>query len=524
MAEPCPSCGSAVGPDHLCPGLSQKLVGTVLDGRYEVDSVIGLGGMGMVFQGMQTSVKRPVAIKTLHAQLAAAPQFFDRFRREAEIASRLHHPNIITIYDFGRTPDGTCYYVMELLTGESLKERVKRDGPLSLRHAVSVIEQAARGIGYAHHEGVIHRDIKPHNIMLENLNGAELVKVLDFGLVKALEADEPEQLTSIGQVLGTPQYMPPEQAGGEPVDQRSDLYSLGGVFYFCLTGTSPFGATTVRKALRAALTENLATVGSRRKGAAVPATLEAFFQKALAREKPDRFQDADEFVDRMHAAVEGLGDAEMDALPEGGGEVQLDPRTGDHSGPDSNTVRGRARGARTPTGQRTPSSVRAPTLSRARSIAVAKPPSASTVRTQSRTATRIAWVGVLILIGGVAIYRYRRSSAPSPPVPAQVALTTPALAEVPADVTVRLRSTPSGADVFEGAAQIGATPVDLKLSKDRVHSLSFRLKGYENAERVLDLSRLTQDATEVDVTLDPHTAAPVVGKKPKHPADIPVFE
>jgi serine/threonine protein kinase len=509
MAEPCPSCGSGVGPDHLCPGLSQKLVGTVLDGRYEVDSVIGLGGMGMVFQGLQTSVKRPVAIKTLHAQLAAAPQFFDRFRREAEIASRLHHPNIITIYDFGRTPDGTCYYVMELLTGESLKEKVKREGPLSLRQAVSLIDQAAQGIGYAHHEGVIHRDLKPHNIMLENLDGRELVKVLDFGLVKALEADEPEQLTSTGQVLGTPQYMPPEQAGGEPVDQRSDLYSLGGVLYFCLTGTSPFGATTVRKALRAALTEQLSPMGSRRKGAPVPAALEAFIQKALAREKPDRFQDADEFVEAMHAAVEGLSDAELDALPEGGGEAQLEPRTGDHSGPDSGTLRGRARGARTPSGQRTPS--------RARSVAVAKPPSASTVRTQSRTATRIAWAGVLILIGGVAVYRYRRSTAPAPP---------PLLVQVPppGEVTVRLRSTPSGADVFEDTAQIGATPVDLKLSKDRVHALSFRLRGFESADRVLDLSRLTQDATEVDVPLEPHPSAPAPGKKPKHPADIPVFE
>jgi serine/threonine protein kinase len=519
MAEPCPACGSAVAADHLCPGLSQKLVGTVLDGRYEVDSVIGLGGMGMVFQGLQTSVKRPVAIKTLHAQLATAPQFFDRFRREAEIASRLHHPNIITIYDFGRTPDGTCYYVMELLRGESLKERVKREGPLSLRQAVELMDQAAQGIGYAHHEGVIHRDLKPHNIMLEDLDGRELVKVLDFGLVKALEADEPEQLTSTGQVLGTPQYMPPEQAGGEPVDQRSDLYSLAGVFYFCLTGTSPFGATTVRKALRAALTEELAPIRSRRKGAPIPEALEAFFQKALAREKPDRFQDADEFAGAMHAALEGLPDDALDAQPEGGGEAQLEPRTGDHSGPDSNTLRGRARGARTPSGQR------APTTSRARSVAVARPPSASTVRTGGRAATLIAWAGVVILIGGVAVWRFRRAASPAPaPVLAQLQPPPPPAATAPAEVTVRLRSTPASADVFEGATQIGATPVDLKLRKDRVHTLSFRLRGYESADRVLDLSRLTQGDTEVDVALEPHSAPPTQVKKAKHSADIPVFE
>ncbi|MCU0701931.1 MAG: serine/threonine protein kinase, partial [Myxococcaceae bacterium] len=113
--------------------------------------------MGVVFRAVQTSVQRPVAMKTLHPQLAMAPTFFERFRREAEIASRLHHPNIITIFDFGRTSDGLCYYVMELLQGESLRQRVKRDGPMTLRQAAAVIEQIALGVGHAHKQGVIHR-------------------------------------------------------------------------------------------------------------------------------------------------------------------------------------------------------------------------------------------------------------------------------------------------------------------------------------------------------------------------------
>src|SRR5689334_20144158 len=177
---PCNLCGSTAGPDHPCPGL---LIGKVLDGRYEIESVLGQGGMGMVFRAMQTAIKRPVALKTLHPSLAAAPQFFERFRREAEVASRLRHPNIITIFDFGRA--------------------------------------------HAHTENVVHRDIKPHNLLISAVDGHDFVKILDFGLVKALETEDEDQLTTTGQVLGTPQYMPPEQAGGEVVDRRSDLYSLG---------------------------------------------------------------------------------------------------------------------------------------------------------------------------------------------------------------------------------------------------------------------------------------------------------
>jgi serine/threonine-protein kinase len=137
----------------------------------------------------------------------------------------------------------------------------------------------------------------------------------------------------------------------------------------------------------------------------------------------------------------------------------------------------------------------------------------------------IAWAGVVILIGGVAVWRFRRAASPAPaPVLAQLQPPPPPAATAPAEVTVRLRSTPASADVFEGATQIGATPVDLKLRKDRVHTLSFRLRGYESADRVLDLSRLTQGDTEVDVALEPHSAPPTQVKKAKHSADIPVFE
>jgi serine/threonine-protein kinase len=155
---------------------------------------------------------------------------------------------------------------------------------------------------------------------------------------------------------------------------------------------------------------------------------------------------------------------------------------------------------------------------------VAKAPSASTVRTHSRAATWIAWAGVVILIGGVGVWRFRRAATAAPPPMLVQDPPPPPTAILQAEVTVRLRSTPAGADVFEGATQIGATPVDLKLRKDRAHALSFRLRGYETADRELDLSRLTQGDTEVDVALEPHSASPAQVKKAKHSADIPVFE
>src|SRR5687767_11420405 len=171
-----------------------EMLGKVLDGRYRLDDLLGYGGMGMVFRGTQTTVGRAVAIKTLNPSLAMAPTFFERFKREAEVASRLKHPNIVTIFDFGKTPEGLCYIAMELLEGDSLRQQVRKNGPMSLRRAAAVVEQIALALQHAHKNGVVHRDMKPHNVMVTSVDGAEYVKVLDFGLVKASEDEGAEQL------------------------------------------------------------------------------------------------------------------------------------------------------------------------------------------------------------------------------------------------------------------------------------------------------------------------------------------
>ncbi|WP_224362321.1 serine/threonine protein kinase [Hyalangium versicolor] len=577
MASPCPHCGSTDGPDHLCAGASLALLGQVLDGRYKIESVLGQGGMGMVFRATQTSVQRPVAVKTLNPALAAAPTFFERFRREAEVASRLRHPNVITIYDFGRAPDNTCYYVMELLEGESLKELVKRDGPMSLGRAVNILEQAGRGLAHAHEQNAVHRDLKPHNIMVQQLDGKDFVKVLDFGLVKALEQDEEDQLTSTGQVLGTPQYMPPEQAGGELVDQRSDLYSLTGVLFFCLTGTSPFGANTVRKALTAALTQTVPPVNSKRQGAPVPSTIDAFMQKGLAREKEDRFQSTEEFIEAMLDAVADLTPEQLDARPsggatgrEGGGSGSRQSFSGARKAAGSaSNARPSRPSAASPGRSSAPSNVvvargtagSAPSTSRARPpgsapsqrapAAPPSPPPAPPAPEGMSLGKKLALIGipvVLVAAGvGVVAMRGGGTQAPATP-PPQVVTTThnetpkpPPVKPPPVEQTqppeptvstvveLNITSTPSGATILnEDGEQIGSTPTSLKLPRAKKHKLTFRLSGYQDAERPLDLSAVSSDSMPVDVTLSAVARPQSSGKKPPKQggggSDISVFE
>jgi serine/threonine protein kinase len=545
------------------------LLGTVLDGRYKIESVLGQGGMGMVFRATQTSVQRPVAVKTLNPALAAAPTFFERFRREAEVASRLRHPNVITIYDFGRAPDNTCYYVMELLEGESLKEIVKREGPMSLRRAVNIMEQSARGLSHAHEQHAVHRDLKPHNIMVQQLDGKDFAKVLDFGLVKALEQEEEEQLTSTGQVLGTPQYMPPEQAGGELVDQRSDLYSLTGVLFFCLTGTSPFGANTVRKALTAALTQTVPPINTKRQGAPVPPSLDAFMQKGLAREKEDRFQSAEEWIQGMLEAVAGLSSEELDARPSGGapgregggsgsrpsvsGAARKAAGSGSSARPSSKPSAPSARGtgpsnvvvSKGAAGSM-PSASRPRTGSAPAQRPAAAPPPAPPSPQGMSTGMKAALVGIplLLLAGGGAVVMMK-SGGGTPPVqpPQQVATAPetppvkppepkqpppeepkPVIPQVNPMVMVKVTSKPSGAALFnEEGVQIGTTPVNLALPRDKKHKLTFRADGYQSVDRLLDLSVAAGDSSAVDVTLSP-TPRATTKKPPKQGPDITTFE
>lgn len=507
---------------------ANELIGKVLDGRYKVESVLGQGGMGMVFKGLQTSVQRPVALKTLHPQLAMAPTFFERFKREAEMASRLHHPNIITIYDFGKTPDGLCYYVMEMLEGESLRERIKRDGPFSLRQAAAIIEQSAAGVAHAHHSNVIHRDLKPHNIMLTSVDGNEYVKVLDFGLVKALEQEEEEQLTSTGQVLGTPQYMPPEQAGGEVVDQRSDLFSLTGVFYYCLTGHSPYGANSVRKALTLALAANVPPIETYRKGSPVPRAVDEFMVKGLKPEKEDRFQNAEEFVQSLHAALSGTPDSVLDAVP------LFTPDAGSKdSGSGSSSASRKSGVSRAKAPSKAISAVSKPLPKASSKVEVAPQAPAAEEKPASQGLPLGALVGIaavlVVLIGGAVVWKVAGRSEPVEPPkivdaqPVKEPSPEPRRGVEPGPVKVTLKTNPDGAEVLEGGVMIGNTPLTVEWSRGATRELTFKLAGYKELVKTLRSEADQAFDFQLETASSPK---PPPGKKPppKKGPDIGAFD
>src|SRR6059036_2899331 len=224
-------------------------------GSYTLEGEIGRGGMGVVFQARDERLKRQVAIKVLPPDLAFREEVRLRFLREAETAARLTHPHIVPIHSVGEGPDGLVYFVMAFIDGESLAARLKRRGRLPAEEARRVMIETADALGAAHAVGIIHRDVKPDNILLEGSRGR--VVVTDFGIAKALSSTTgPATLTATGVAIGTPHYMSPEQAAGDrEIDGRSDLYSLGVVSYQMLTGELPFHAPTVPGILMKHITE-----------------------------------------------------------------------------------------------------------------------------------------------------------------------------------------------------------------------------------------------------------------------------
>src|ERR1700724_2459804 len=214
--------------------MSDVPLGEVIDGRYRVLSRLGSGGMADGYLAEDQQLGRKVAVKLLHRRFAEDPGFVERFRREAQAAAGLQHPNVVGVYDRGAF-DGTYYIAMEYLPGRSLKQLIRQDAPLDPIQAIDLITQILRAARFAHRRGVIHRDLKPHNVIVDDGGHA---KVTDFGIARAGASD----MTETGSIMGTAQYLSPEQAQGHPVGATSDLYSVGIVLYEMLTGRLPFEA------------------------------------------------------------------------------------------------------------------------------------------------------------------------------------------------------------------------------------------------------------------------------------------
>ncbi len=237
-------------------GATDALIGRVVANKFVIESLLGSGAMGAVYRARQTALDKIVAIKVLHSEHADDAQFAARFQREAKAASRLNHPNSMAVIDYGEEPDGLLYIAMEYLDGENLLGLLKRDFPLSPARTADILMQTLAALAVAHDMGVVHRDLKPENIMVlrgtnDDGNPADIVKVCDFGIAKITDSRAYKRdgdrvseapVTTAGFLVGTPEYMSPEQGKGEKLDSRSDLYSVGVILYQMLTNVVPFDA------------------------------------------------------------------------------------------------------------------------------------------------------------------------------------------------------------------------------------------------------------------------------------------
>lgn len=281
-------------------GTGDLQVGTTIDDKYQILSIIGRGGMGAVYRAQQKYLGKDFALKILdlHQRNEATAR---RFRQEARTAAQLQHPNLVEVHDFGEFGDEQPYLVMDLIEGTTLSEVLKSKGSLSIEYVVSLCIQICFGLMYAHDKGVVHRDIKPGNIMLlhpERQPAEGSVKIVDFGIAKLMqsEAGEMHALTQTGELFGSPIYMSPEQCKGAAVDKRSDIYSLGCVVYECLTSTPPFLGDTAMSTMLRRLSEKPASLKEATLGGEFPAALERVVSKMLATNPEDRYQELGSLV------------------------------------------------------------------------------------------------------------------------------------------------------------------------------------------------------------------------------------
>src|SRR5215471_7064583 len=276
--------------------VSDTLLNTLFDGRYRIVRKLGTGGMANVYLAEDEVLGRRVAIKILDDRHAGDDQFIERFRREAKNAAGLSHPNIVSIYDRGEA-EGTYYIAMEYLDGRSLKELILTRGPAPVSVAVDYARQMLSALRFAHRNGIVHRDIKPHNVLVD---AEGHLKVTDFGIARAGTS----QMTEEGSFIGTAQYLSPEQARGTQVDQRSDLYSLGIVLYELLTGNVPFGGDTPVEIAMKHLQATPEPLTVKRPDA--PKALEQVVLRALAKDPAARYQSADEMDADLERVARGL--------------------------------------------------------------------------------------------------------------------------------------------------------------------------------------------------------------------------
>jgi serine/threonine-protein kinase len=288
---------------------SASYIGKEIAGQFRVVQRIGSGGMGAVYKAEQPEMNRFVAVKILHPKYVSRPDLVSRFRREARAMSHLSHPNTARVFMYGQLEDGACYIVMEHLEGKNLAQVTRAEGMLQPARAVNIMVQVCGALEEAHRQGMVHRDLKPENIFLTTQGGiADFPKVLDFGLAKVTQREmRPGSLilTQEGMVFGTPEFMSPEQARGQQLDARSDIYSLGCILYEMLTGKLPFDASQPMDYLALQIRGTPIPLAKRISGLTFPPGLEEVVMKTIAKEPDDRYPSAADFAMALKGCLPG---------------------------------------------------------------------------------------------------------------------------------------------------------------------------------------------------------------------------
>jgi len=449
----------------------QFAIGSVLDGRYRIDAVLGTGGMGRVYRAEHTKIGKMVAIKVLHADLGRNREASQRFQREAIASGRLDHPNIVGVSDFGVLDDGACYLVMEVLEGESLGDRLARDHRIHWVEAIDILRGVLSGLRHAHERGVVHRDIKPDNVYLAHKDGDPVIKILDFGIAKlyAGSADDPAS-TRAGLTVGTPAYLSPEQAVGGEITPASDLYSASIVLYEMLAGRAPFEDKDPLAMLGAHVSRRPPAFADVAPGVDIPPPLEEIMQRGLMKAAAERISTAGDYLALLDAfspplhPMPRLSTAPVIPSAEGGAVLTPFPGTPPVGVPASVPRRGpvsvpipvpgaMSAGVPTPvsgTAPTAPVSVAMaplPPASRAGSLADVSEPIPLTWIVRSGVVVGLAIIGAIVFsiaahCGGSEPSSPPTSSAVQPPPPAANPLPKPSVAPPAASSNSKSATTP----------------------------------------------------------------------------------
>lgn len=466
-------------PSHDQP---DALLGTVVDGRYLIERVLGEGGMGIVYRARHRVIEKRVAIKVLRREMARDQEMTDRFLQEAQTASKIGNGHIVEITDFGVMPDGATYFVMEYLDGESLTGVLEKLRSLPLERILHIAKQIARGLAAAHAAGIVHRDLKPDNVMLLTRgDDADFVKILDFGIAKVGTAAS--KITRAGSIFGTPHYMSPEQAAGTPVDARTDIYALGVIMYEMATGTVPFDAEGFMGILSQHLYKVPVPLLAASKRTDVPASFEVIVMKCLSKTAEGRYLSMDALVDDIDAVQRGV--APVAVLDRGDTPNYFEPPTGTSG------------------------------------VALAASPAST--KTLSRPIVGFALSAFAALVVTIGVVFSRDNSGKKGPIaeaqsaaaaaePAALAVAQPAAPAAPKEKLVLISVDPLDARVFENGKDLGTPPVALRLKDGETRTVAVKRAGYTTSTATFAADALVTDEVKRVVRLT--STAPLRTVKP----------